>query len=105
MHVCLGKKTSLGTCVVGVEHPQTLQNNFVNTPSPSLASQTLAKMMAIMMVLVLNMRNFKERSALMAMVNVRHKELERQRTNMKVMVIINLNKHERMTVHTIYKYE
>jgi hypothetical protein len=68
----LGKKTSLGACVVYVEHPQTLKNNFVSIPSNSLASQTLAKMMAIAKVLMLNMRNLRERSALMAMVIVCH---------------------------------
>jgi hypothetical protein len=77
----------------------------VNTPSHPLASQTLAKMMAIMMVLVLNTRNLKERSALMAMVTVRHKELERQIINMMVMAIINLKNHERMMVHTIHESE
>jgi len=51
----------------------------VSIPSPSLAIQTLAEMMVIMMVLVLNTKNLRERSALMAMVIVRHKELERQR--------------------------
>jgi hypothetical protein len=82
-----------------------LQNNFVNIPSPSLAFQTLAKMMAIMMVLVLNTKNLRERSALMAMVIVCHKELERQRTNMMAMAIINFEKHEKTTVHTIYEHE
>ncbi len=77
----------------------------MNTPSPSLASQTVVEMMAIMMVLVLNMGNMRERSTLMAMVIVRHKELETQRTNIMVMAIINLEKHERMIVHTIYEHE
>lgn len=77
----------------------------MNTPSPSLASQTVVEMMAIMMVLVLNMRNMRERSALMAMVIVCHKELETQRTNMMAMAIINLEKHERMTIHTMYEHE
>ncbi len=73
----LGQKTSLGACVVCVEHPQTLRNNFVNTPFLSFTSQSLVKMMAIAMVLVLNMRNLKERNTLMAMVTIRHEELER----------------------------
>jgi hypothetical protein len=51
----------------------------VSIPSPSFAIQTLAEMMAIMMVLVLNTKNLRERSTLMAMVIVHHKELERQR--------------------------
>jgi hypothetical protein len=72
----LGKKTSLGACVVFVKHPQTLQNNFVSIPSPSLAFQTLAKMMAIAMVFVLNIRNLKERSTLMAMVTIHHEKLK-----------------------------
>jgi hypothetical protein len=69
----LGKKTSLGACVVCVEHPQTLQNDVVNILSASLASQTLAKMMVTTMVLMLNMRNLRERSLMMAMVIVHHK--------------------------------
>jgi hypothetical protein len=97
----LGKKTSLGACVICVEHSQTLQNNFVSTPSPSLASQTFAKMM----VLVLNTRNLRERNTLMAMVNIHHEELERQITNMMVMAIIDLEEHERTMVHIIYERE
>jgi hypothetical protein len=62
-------------------------------------------MMVIMMVLVLNTRNFKERNALMAMVIVCHEELERQRTNMMVMAIIDLEEHERTIVCTIYEHE
>jgi cadmium resistance protein CadD (predicted permease) len=77
----------------------------MNTPSPSFASQTLAKMMVTMMVLVLNIRNLRERNTLMAMVIVHHKELERQRTNMMAMAIINFKKHERTTIHTIYERE
>jgi hypothetical protein len=101
----LGKKTSLGACVICVEHSQTLQNNFVSTPSPSLASQTLAKMMVIVMVLVLNTRNLRKRNTLMAMVNIHHEELERQITNMMVMAIIDLEEHERTMVHIIYERE
>lgn len=97
----MGKKTSLGVCVVYVKHLQTLQTNFVSIPSPSLAFQTLAQMM----VLVLNIRNLRERNTLMALVIIRHKELERQKTNMMAMVIINFKKHERMTIHTIYECE
>jgi len=33
----LGKKTSLGACVVCVKHPQTLQNNFAHKPGLSFA--------------------------------------------------------------------
>jgi len=101
----LGKKTSLGACVICVKHSQTLQNNFVNTPFPSFASQTLAEMMVIVMVLVLNMRNLKERNTLMAMVNIHHKELERQITNMMVMAITNLEEHERTMVRIIYEHK
>jgi fumarate reductase subunit C len=57
----LGKKTSLRSCVVFLKHPQTLQNNFVSTPSPSLASQTFFEMMAMVMMLVLNTNNLKEK--------------------------------------------
>jgi hypothetical protein len=99
----LGKKTSLGACVVCVEHPQTMQNNFVSIPSPSLTFQTLAEMMVIAMVFVLNTRNLRERSALMAMVTIHHEELEGQRTNMMAMVITNLEEHEKMMVRTLYE--
>jgi hypothetical protein len=74
----LGKKTSLRGCVVCVEHPQTLQNNFVSIRSPSRAFQTLAKMMVMAMVLVLNIRNLRERSTLMAMVIFCHEETKKQ---------------------------
>jgi hypothetical protein len=101
----LGKKTSLGACVIYVEHPQTLQNNFLSIPSPSLASQTLAKMMLIVMVLVLNMRNLREKNTLMAMVTTHHEELERQITNVMAMAITDLEEHGRTTVHIIYECE
>jgi hypothetical protein len=101
----LGQKTSLGACVVCVKHPQALQNNFVSTPSPSLASQSLVKMMVIAMVLVLNTRKLRERNTLMAMVTICHEELERQILNMMAMAITDLEEHERMMVHTIYECE
>jgi hypothetical protein len=99
----LGKRTSLGACVVYVKHPQTLQNNFVSTPSPSLVFQTLVEMMAMAVVLVLNTKNLRERSALMVMLIVFHEELERQRSNMMVMAIIDFKEHERTMVRTIYE--
>jgi hypothetical protein len=77
----------------------------VSIPFPSFAFQTLTEMMVIMMVLVLNMRNLRERSTLMAMVVVRHKELERQIINMMAMAIIDLGKQEKTMIRTIYKHE
>jgi hypothetical protein len=38
-----------------------MENNFVNTPSPSLASQTFVEMMAMVMMFVLNTNNLKEK--------------------------------------------
>jgi hypothetical protein len=57
--------------------PTNFAKQLCDTFFPSLAFQTLAKMMAMAMVLMLNTRNLRERSAMMAMVIVRHKELEK----------------------------
>jgi hypothetical protein len=75
----------------------------VSTPSLSLAFQTLVEMMAMVMVLVLNTKNLRERSALMVMLIVFHEELERQRSNMMMVAIIDLKEHERTTICTIYE--
>lgn len=41
----------------------------------------------------------------MVMLTVYHEQLEKQRSNMMVMAIIDLEEHERKIIHTIYEHK
>ncbi len=57
----LGQKDLKILCSLCKASIKFMENNFVNTPSPSLASQTFVEMMAMVMMFVLNTNNLKEK--------------------------------------------